>query len=378
MDELRQRLGRRIRTARNSLSLTQQQLAREASLPAPQVVSQIEKGEREVKAWELVNIARVLRVEVGELLKVEEPAPRGVVLWRELPTENREIREAEFVRDCERYALLERLCGQCAESDLPQWQEDPRHLTYEEAAALAEKARREFDFGSRPAHALAGVLEDRYGVKIWYRSLGADGSAASMIGPAGPAILMNADEVPWRRNFSIAHELFHLLTWPKTATRVQETGGTTEHRIEQLANSFASAILLPEESLRSALARRRKEGRLLLADLIELAREYDVSTQALLYRLMNLGELGSDEATSLLNSAALRTLDRTSRPAAWARPPELPERYVRLAFIAYHKGKLSKARLAELLGVGLADLNAKLKDYGFDEGEDYTAELRTA
>ena len=128
MDELRQRLGRRIRTARTSLSLTQQQLAQEASLPAPQVVSQIEKGEREVKAWELVNIAKALRVEIGELLQVEEPASHGVVLWRELPTENREVREAEFVRDCERYALLERICGQCKESELHLWQDDPKQL----------------------------------------------------------------------------------------------------------------------------------------------------------------------------------------------------------------------------------------------------------
>ena len=78
----------------NSLSLTQQRLADEAGLPAPQVVSQIEKGEREVKAWELVNIARVLRMDIGELVREEEPAARAPVLWREGPVQDRKVREA--------------------------------------------------------------------------------------------------------------------------------------------------------------------------------------------------------------------------------------------------------------------------------------------
>jgi len=378
VDDLRQRLGKRIRAARTTLSLTQQELAKEASLPAPQVVSQIEKGEREVKAWELVNIAKALRVEVGELLRIEDPVPRSIVLWREVPAENREVREAEFLRDCERYALLERLCGQCAEAQLPLWLENPSDLTYEQVSARAEQARKEFDFGSRPARALAGVLEDRYGVKIWYRSLGRKGSAASIRGPFGPAILINADEVPWRRNFNIAHELFHLLTWSETATDSPEPDDPPEHRLEELANVFASALLLPEEAVRKALARRKSDGRLVMADLVELAREFDVSAQAMVYRLINLKELGRDEGTSILASDAFRALDRSTQPAVWARPPDFPERYVRLAFTAYHKGKLSKARLAELLDVRLADLNSKLEEYGLDETQDYTTELRTA
>ncbi len=378
MDELRQRLGKRIRSARTALSLTQQQLAKEASLPAPQVVSQIEKGEREVKAWELVSIARVLRVEIGELLRIEDPSPRPVVRWREIPADNREVREAEFIRDCERYALLERLCGQCVEAELPEWNVDPSVFSYEEVSARAEQVRKEFDFGSRPAHALAGVLEDRYGVKIWYRSLGREGSAASTRGSTGPAILINGDEVPWRRNFSIAHELFHLLTWSETAAASPMTDGASEQRVEELANVFASALLLPEEAVHNALVRRRSDGRLVLADLVEMAREFDVSAQALVYRLLNLKELEPDEGKSILASEAFRALDRSARPAVWAQTPGFPERYVRLAFAAYHKGKLSKARLAELLDVGLADLNSKLEEYGLDETQDYTTELRTA
>jgi hypothetical protein len=40
-----------------------------------------------------------------------------------------------------------------------------------------------------------------------------EGSAASIWGPFGPAILMNSNEAPWRRNYNFAHEVFHLITW---------------------------------------------------------------------------------------------------------------------------------------------------------------------
>ena len=43
-----------------------------------------------------------------------------------------------------------------------------------------------------------------------------------------------------------AHELFHILTWdampPEHSEEARETGG---NRVEQLANNFASAVLMP-------------------------------------------------------------------------------------------------------------------------------------
>jgi len=69
MGDLRKILGDRIRTARVRLSFTQKDLAEEAGFSAPQIISQIEKGKRELKAWELVSLATVLRLEVSGLTK---------------------------------------------------------------------------------------------------------------------------------------------------------------------------------------------------------------------------------------------------------------------------------------------------------------------
>lgn len=378
MDDLRTRLGNRIRSARTALGLTQQQLSEQAGLPAPQVVSQIEKGEREVKAWELVNIARALHVDIGHLLRVEEPAARPAVLWREEPHENRAVLEAEFLQACERYALVERLCGRCGELDLPSWPKNPERMRFEQAAVLADRAREEFGLGSRPAHSLLGVLEDRYSVKVWHRQLGTDGSAACSRGDLGAAVLLNADEVPRRRNFSLAHELFHLLTWKVATEGAPARGIPAGDRTEQCANAFAAALLLPADSLRSTWNRRTQGGSVHEVDIVEMAREYDVSTDALLWRLQNLGLLSPDVVADLRQNEAFRRLDRSSRQASRPQLPKNPERYVRLAFTAYQKGSLSRARLAELLGVSIADLNNTLQEYGLDERQDLAAELRTA
>jgi ribosome-binding protein aMBF1 (putative translation factor) len=48
MADLHKVLGNRIRNARNRLSLSQAQLAEEIGFSASQIISQIEKGERDV------------------------------------------------------------------------------------------------------------------------------------------------------------------------------------------------------------------------------------------------------------------------------------------------------------------------------------------
>ena len=59
-------------------------------------------------------------------------------------------------------------------------------------------------------------------------------------------VLINRHEVEGRRHFDLAHELFHILTWdampPEHSEEARETGG---NRVEQLANNFASAVLMP-------------------------------------------------------------------------------------------------------------------------------------
>jgi len=366
VNDLRKVLAERLRQKRESLELTQGELARSAGFAVPQMISQIEKGERDVKAWELFNLAKALHTDVSCLLEVNEDSAQPVVLWRKSPDgPQRKQKEAEFLRRCRDYRLVETLCEEGPGRSLPA--AGGGNLTLRMAVGLGEDTARKLALGSRPARSLASVLEDKYGVKIWYQRLGENGSAACTKAGFGPAILVNADEAPWRRNYSFAHELFHLMTWDSATRRAPDGGREVPARVEKLADAFASALVLPETELRTALTHRTPGDKISYDGLIDVAREFDVSTAALLWRLANMGAVEVKTVQAVLEDPKYKSLDRSHRVGSWGLPPELPERYVRLAYLSFKMGKLSRSRLAELLDVSLVDLTERLAEYELDD-----------
>ena len=132
-------------------------------------------------------------------------------------------------------------------------------------------------------------------------------------------------------------------------------------KFEKLANYFASCLLLPAECVLTAFQEKLAENKISFTDLIEIAREFDVSTEALLWRLVNLRQIKADEVRKVLIDPAFRELDRSTMVDRWSRPKELSDRYVRLCFLSFQKGQLSRAKLAELIGLSLAELRGKVK-----------------
>jgi Zn-dependent peptidase ImmA (M78 family)/DNA-binding XRE family transcriptional regulator len=361
-------LGQRVLRLRKKLNLTQEELARQLGVNHAQIISQIERGEREIKAWELAKLSKALFVNVTDLLAQEGLGVDRPVLWRVLPSKERETKEARFLKRCKDYALLEDLSGNTRSRHFPQRVVDPQGIDYRNVPKLADDISREFGLGTRPAASLEKTLEDQYGVKIWYDDLD-EGSAAATIGDFGPAILMNRNEPPWRRNYSFAHELFHLVTWNSISPRQLQENKALWERIEKIANSFASCLLLPAEAVSAEIQERAKENQIEYSDLIEVARKFDVSTEALLYRIMSLRLINRETVDSILGDTQFRSMDKTTMSASWWNPPELPERFVRLAFVAYQKSRLSRARLAEMLETTLPDVTETLLRYGLRDRE---------
>jgi hypothetical protein len=124
--------------------------------------------------------------------------------------------------------------------------------------------------------------------------------------------------------------------------------------------------------------KRVKNNSISYTDLIDIAREFDVSSEALLYRLTNLNQINRKTVDKLLNDSEFKNIDKASMHEKWWDPPPIPERFVLLGFIAYQKGNVSRARLAEYLETSLFDLKNVLLEYGFDEDEDYEAQIRIA
>jgi Zn-dependent peptidase ImmA (M78 family) len=233
-----------------------------------------------------------------------------------------------------------------------------------------------FTLGAKPALVLEKTLEERFGVKVWYMDLGMDGSAAATVGSFGPAILMNSREAPWRRNYNFAHEVFHLVTWESSDPETLRTDHALFEKVERFANTFASYLLLPGDALTNAVNRRLRKATITYTDLIEIAREFAVSTEALVYRLRSLNHLDKKTVDQILRDPKFREMDRATMHDSWWDPPKLPERFVRLAFIAYKKEKITRSRLSQYLNKSLLDLNDFLLSYGLDEKEDYQTKMR--
>lgn len=106
-----------------------------------------------------------------------------------------------------------------------------------------------------------------------------------------------------RQRFTIAHELGHLLlhegrplTVDQAVVRVDlrnhvSSMATDQQEIE--ANTFAANILMPKEIVIARTSTIIKESTHISRDdlVSRLAREFDVSTEAIGYRLINLGIL---------------------------------------------------------------------------------------
>ena len=360
-------LGRRIKEAREALNLTQAELAERVGFASRQTVTEQEANRRRVRAAELVTIANVLKTDVSSLLSGSRSIGRPQVLWRARPCEHADETQTEFLQWCERYHRILALTGKKCGDRLPPVTASIDTMSFSDTDSLATQVRTTLDLGSRPAVALHSAIENQLNVLVLYKDL-AEGSAACTRGSWGAAILVNRREAPWRRNFDLAHELFHLITWDSFTPRVQEQPDLGR-RMEQLANAFASSLLLPADSLRAELQQRGPDGAISWPNLVAIAREFDVSTHALILRLVNL-RIVKNDAAEILKQERFKTLDKSSMVDRWWEPPPLPERFVLLAFLAASRGKLSNARLAGYLGCGLAGLPARLAEYGISQDDE--------
>lgn len=371
-----------VRTRRKALGMRQRDLAHAVGFGSHQIISDLERGLRDVKAWELARIAQALHTPLPELMGLPSSSPTETrVFWRlTAPAADRPKREARLLERLGRYRRVEELVGAVGHGEsLPQYRLE-RNASFGHVQRMASRARRNLDLGGRPALSLSETLEERFGVKIFHDDLG-DGESAACVRTRGDAaVVLNRNEAPWRQRFSLAHELFHLLTWD--AVLGKPAGGDLSpawsERLEKLANVFASALLLPGDDL-CAEVQTSLEGlegsESSDLGLVNLARSYGVSAEALMWRLCSLGLIREEAVREKLIDPVFLGLDRASRTGRWTKPAaDLPERLTRLVSLAYQAGELSRATAARYLEKNPGELH--YLDWDDDDG--WSGETRPA
>lgn len=369
-------LANRLKEAREALGLTLGEASKRLGFSHYQTLSNIENGEREVKASELSAFSKVYFVSISNLLGEKKLQARNAFLWRYPPQDERkkQIEAAIFYR-CEQYSLLERLLNLKVKKGTL-----PYVTTLEELGSnakmmnLAEKLHDYLGLGSRPAITMQKVLEQDFGVKILFEEMPGGSAVSTLNSELGPIVVINSAETPWMRNYDLAHELFHLITWKAVSLKDLEDQAYF-NEIEKKAEKFASILLLPGSEVRAEVAERLEtQKQFTYSDVVDIAVEFGVSAKALLYRLANLRMLEWEEADKIAKDQELSEISRHKRREEKGEKPT-SERFISLAVRCLRKGLISRGIFAEMIGRDRSDIDAFIEETGLMELEGNPIEI---
>lgn len=357
LEQLSNRLiGYRVKAARETVGWNQEQLAAALGLNDRQSVSDIENGKRRLQADELVTLSDVLHRDIEFFLDPFAVAGEAQFSWRasnelpEEPLDGFELRAGQWI------GLLRWLReGEHGRvNPLKQSLRLTSDSTFEEAIARAEDLVNAFDLGKVPAERLIECIEQKLDIPVLFVDTVTTPEGHSISGATCHlqdlgVILINRNENEARRFYDLAHELFHALTWDAMRPEHRESNslearGRTK-RIEQLANSFAAALLMPRSSLEQLIDPRSIGD---VGHLADVAHELRVAPVALAWRLFNIKWI--DDATC----QALR--QEHQRPSTTGAPKRLSRNFVTMLHTAIDKGRLSVRKAARALGMTLPQL----------------------
>jgi XRE family transcriptional regulator, fatty acid utilization regulator len=364
-------IGQRLKALREEKKLSQDELAALFGFKDRQTVSAIETGERRLTADELLLAVQKLGATLDYFTDPFRLVGEGHFNWRQSGVPAQVLGAYERVAG-QLIAAFRTLGTEVGEK--PPLERRALRLTknsrFDDAAEAGGRFASEHNLGDVPARRLADVIERDLEVLVLMVTpshAGVSGAACRL--PDLDVVLINRDEVPGRRHFDLAHELFHILTWeampPLHIEEVTETGGA--NRVEQLANAFASALLMPARIVEAAADWRTLRGDALIARLNATADHLEVTTTALMWRLVTLELLTRSTALAVPTDAILNNGHPTglfAENSASKRPLLFSKRFVEIVARAVEEGRVSIRKIASLLGLSIDDLGDLFTTYG--------------
>ncbi|PQA86213.1 XRE family transcriptional regulator [Hyphococcus flavus] len=348
-------IGQKLKVARAAAGLSLRDLsARIGGRVTAQAIGKYERNEDMPSSGVLIALARALGVSEDYLLSASELALEGAEFRKKAGSSAREeaALEARAIHFMERYLAIEDLLNlRSVEWEKP-WSAPYPVKELRDAEDAARSVREEWGLGNDPIPNLAELLEER-GIKILSLDLDdIDGLAAKVRRKdreAARVIVIKKSTWSERKRFNLAHELGHMVIDPAQ--------GLDE---EKAAHRFAGAFLIPADVLRSEVGAKRSS--ISLGELVALKQRFGVSIQAIAYRCKDLG---------ILNQAAFARLFKIFAQRGWRAPPyeepgrldpevEEPKRFERLCYRALAERVIGESRAAELLGISVRELDARL------------------
>ena len=355
-------VGKRLRIARETAGMTQARAAASIEVARTTLVA-MEKGQRVVRAAELLPLARLYGTSVNALLRRESVYVDLVPRFRKLPECKDEASDkaVRLLADLVRAEVeLENMLGITRHRDYP----PERPLLPGDVRAQADndatELRQKLGLGSAPVRDLMSLLELDLGMRVYVRRLDAHVSGLFAYDEqVGACILLNGNHPRERRAQSAVHELGHFVS-TRLVPDLANDRKTENSREERYANAFGRAFLTPA---RTVMQRFRDvtqgASHLTRRHVIVLAHTFGVSREAMVKRLEELnltkpgtwdwfeanGHITNEQARQVLGDVTGTGTDIDLIDAK--RPTTL--RLNLLAAEAWRQGLLSEGQLARLL-----------------------------
>ncbi len=351
-------IGHRLRIARAAAGLSLRDLSAQIdTLVSAQAIGKYERNEDMPRSGVLLALSDALDVSEEYLLSDDDLVLEGVEFRKKPNTSAREEAaiEANSVHLLERYLAIEDLLHlKSVDWEKPRSAPHPV-LDIRDAEDAARSVREDWGLGNDPIPQLAELLEER-GIKVLSLALeNIDGLAAKVRRKdhmAARVVVVKCDAWSERKRFTLAHELGHMVIDPAPSL--------SEKEVEKAAHRFAGAFLIPADTLRAEMGSNRSS--VSLGELVALKDRFGVSIQAITYRCKDLG---------ILNQSAFVKLFKLFNQRGWRKPPyaepraispeyEEPKRFERLCYRALAETMIGEPRAAELLGITVQELGARL------------------
>lgn len=333
-------LGQRLAEARELAEMTQEGLARAVHLERT-AIGLLERGERNLRVTELINIARVL----GRPLSffTEPPIP-AVVSRRRAPHTAHESTQ-QMDAELQQFAFDVRALAQLGLLDAVE-RSIGAHVprTVVEAESAAARFRRQLDDPTGPMADLGAACE-AFGLFTFAAELGKNGPDGGCVevevsnGSLGVAVI-NGDADPGRRRMTLAHELGH---WLFGDAYDVETSSDNESMI----NAFAIHFLAPRSGVVAVWKSHDEDdyGRALA-----VAATFRLSWSAAVAHLRNVDLITHQQHDALARQEPRRG-DFLARNLVWQQEltaPSLSPGFLAACMRGVATGALTSARALEL------------------------------
>jgi len=326
----------RLGVARQRRRLSAKELAERTGLSA-MTISRLENGENQPDDTTVSKLARVLGFP-SEFFFGDDPETidTAAVSFRSLSKMSAKERDAAISA-----GALGLQLGDWIEARFTLPKANLLDLSYEtDPETAARSVRQHWGIGERPIGNMIGLLETN-GVRVFSLSENtASVDAFSFWRDEKPFVFLNNYKTAERSILDAAHELCHLV--------MHRHGGPSLSRsAEREANTFASALLMPENDIRARMPR------FVNADAIVRAKmRWRVSAMALAYRLRSLNIVSEWQYKAICIELGKRGY-RSGEPRGIERETSLVWRKVLSQLWAE---KITKNDIAEALHIPLDEL----------------------